>query len=498
MTVTIADSAAPEGGSMGAPAAAAEMPQELSKYELLCPLASGGMAQLYLARTTGLAGFEKLVVVKRILPEFATNASFVTMLLDEARIAATLQHANVVQVYDVGSASGTVFFAMEFLHGHDLKTVLARALSRGRRIPLGQAVAIVLSVCSGLHYAHSKTGPRGQPLGIVHRDVSPHNVFSTYDGLVKVIDFGIAKAADRLSRTHSGVLKGKFGYMSPEQCQSRPLDARSDVFCIAILLYELTTGTRLFAGDNEYEVLKAVVETDPVAPSTRVADYPADLEAIVMKGLSRAKNARYPSALHMQKDLEAFAQRYKLDVSQFGVAQLMAELFEPELASWRDAQSEGRGLADHVSAVVARRGHDAPHPARPEAIDANDDLQPITPKTSTVAKPPMQSWAWPALAIGAVFTVVAAWAAFAPAPSDHAATALPVSATAPSSAPLAAPLPMAEAVPTAPPEPERSAPMASAPPSEPRPRPKRAPPLPSTAPKAPNTATPDLDDLLPR
>src|SRR5262245_42270613 len=220
----------------------------LGKYRIRRLVTVGGMAEIYVARTAGIEGFEKEVIVKRILPHLAADPEFVQMFLDEARLAATLHHPNIVQVYDIGrDEEHGYFFSMERVHGHDLGRVLAAAADRKRGLALEHALSIVAGLAAGLHYAHEQ--------GIVHRDVSPSNVLVTYDGCVKVVDFGVAKAMANRSKTRDGAIKGKVSYMSPEQWRGLTVDRRSDVFALGILLFELTTGKRLFKGDNDFAVL---------------------------------------------------------------------------------------------------------------------------------------------------------------------------------------------------------------------------------------------------
>jgi serine/threonine protein kinase len=310
------------------------------------------------------------------------------MFLDEARIAASLHHSNIVQVHEVDEADGVVFYAMEFLHGHDVRSILRQSSRKGVEggIPLEHALAIILGVCAGLHYAHERVGPDGQPLHIVHRDVSPHNVFVTFDGGVKVIDFGIAQAANRLSRTQYGTLKGKFGYMSPEQCLGQPLDRLTDVFCISIVLFELTTGRKLFTGDSEYEILKQVVETDATPPSVRVPDYPPELERIVLRGLARDRNRRYATAEELQLALEEFAGARGIGSSPISLARFMEDLFREEIERWRDAQRADIGLAEHVMSFAQTRidagpGMDSEQGAREEQL--HDDAAGSRSRTET-------------------------------------------------------------------------------------------------------------------
>src|SRR6202142_1688145 len=235
--------------------------QRIGRYEPIRRLAVGGMAEIYLARLpgVGIEGFEKLVVLKRILPQHALDPELLRMFADEARLSATLTHPHITEVHDVGTDGDAPFFAMEYVHGANLRELLrAHARAAGRPaapLPLAHAIEIVAAAAAGLHYAHERLGPRGEPLGIVHRDVSPSNVLVSYDGAVKVSDFGIAKWAYQRTQTQEGALKGKFAYMSPEQCRGKALDARSDVFALGTLLYELTTGEPPFAGDSDLEIL---------------------------------------------------------------------------------------------------------------------------------------------------------------------------------------------------------------------------------------------------
>src|SRR5690606_31580736 len=229
--------------------------------------------------------------------------------------AATLHHPNIVQVYDIGQEHGAFFFTMEYVQGQDLRTLVRAARKAQRAIPIEHILHIVMGVAAGLHHAHEKVGPDGRPLGIVHRDVSPSNVLVTYGGDVKIVDFGIAKAASAQVATIAGTLKGKIPYMSPEQCRGEPVDRRSDIFSIGTLLWELTTGRRLFHGDNEFAVLNRVARGEVPPPSSVRPDYPPALQAIVMKALCATPRGRYDTSLQMQMDLEDFAREYKLPVS---------------------------------------------------------------------------------------------------------------------------------------------------------------------------------------
>src|SRR5690349_13479140 len=226
-----------------------ELPRQFGKYTLLRKLASGGMAEIFLALHRSMAGFEKLVVIKRILPAMNQDAAFIDMLLHEARVAATLSHPNIVQTFDVGQVDGTFFIAMEHIHGEDIRSIV-RAMKKSAvtEFPLEHTLAIVLGMCAGLAYAHDKRDLDGQTLDIVHRDISPQNIVVTFTGDVKIVDFGIAKSTSGAEDTKSGKLKGKVPYMSPEQASGGHVDWRSDIFATGVMLFELTTGKRLFKG----------------------------------------------------------------------------------------------------------------------------------------------------------------------------------------------------------------------------------------------------------
>ena len=313
-------------------------------------LATGGMAEIYLARSRGITGFEKIVVLKRILPQLATQPEFVRMFLDEARLAAALQHPNIVQTYDIGEEGGDYFMAMEYLHGEDVRTLMKTLRAQKRYLKRDHALRIGVDVCAGLHYAHVKTAPDGQPLNIVHRDVSPQNVIVTYEGSVKLLDFGIAKAAGR-GETKYGTLKGKIGYMSPEQCRGEPLDRRSDVFAVSILLYELTVGKRLYRGTSEFEVLKRIVEGTVAPPRSLEPDYPEALEAIVMRGLEKEPHLRWQTTREMGQALEAYAHEARIGLSTMALGSYMEEVFGSKVEAWREAQREGKDLAQHIAAL---------------------------------------------------------------------------------------------------------------------------------------------------
>jgi len=315
---------------------APSIPTNFGKYELVTHLASGGMADIFLCRARGIQGFQKLAIIKRVRQDRALDKKMVDLFLDEARLAASLQHPNIVQVYEFGILDGSYFLAMEYVHGEDVHALVKRMRDSGRAIPLPEMLAIVVGVCQGLHYAHECVGPDGQPLGVVHRDISPSNVLISYDGAVMVTDFGIAKATNRSVQTTTGTVRGKLAYMSPEQCRGLPLDRRSDIFAISTLMHELSTGTSLFGGGSDFDVMKGIVE-DPVRPpSATVAGYPGELDRVVCKALARDPADRYATARELQLEIERFALDHKMSISSARLAGFMQQEFADRIAGWRE------------------------------------------------------------------------------------------------------------------------------------------------------------------
>jgi serine/threonine-protein kinase len=315
------------------------------------------MAQIYLARQSGLGAFERHVVLKTILRERATDQRFVTMFLDEAKLAATLNHQNIAQVYEVDQADGAYFMAMEYVHGENARAILETTVRRGWTIPLELAVMIVSGAAAGLHHAHERRGKNGQPLNIVHRDVSPANIMVGYDGSVKVLDFGIAKAEERATKTVGGTIKGKYGYMSPEQCKGKSIDRRSDIFALGICLYELTTLRRAFKGNDDFETMKRIVAGDLVLPSVAVPGYPRELEAIVLTALANDPNARFQSGQEMIEALDAFAVRAKLTASNTAMGRFMVQLFGSKKEPWVEGPAN-QADATQISDPGSEPDHD--------------------------------------------------------------------------------------------------------------------------------------------
>ena len=318
--------------------------ERIGRYDVLGLLATGGMAEILLARLRGPSGFERPVVIKRILPHLARQKTFREMFLDEARVVAQIRHPNVVQVHELGDERNELFLVMEYLEGESLGMVVKQLRKRQQALPPRLAAQIIVDACAGLHAAHELTGADGKSIELVHRDVSPQNLFVLYSGQVKLIDFGIAKAADRTAaRTATGQLKGKFTYMAPEQVLGEKLDRRADVFALGVILHELLTGQRLFARDNELLVFRAICEADIPPPSKRATGVPPELDAVCAKALERSLEDRYPSALAMRRDLLAAMRSLPGDEpasEELGV--LMAQLFDTRLVRKQDMLRQAR------------------------------------------------------------------------------------------------------------------------------------------------------------
>ncbi|MBI4705295.1 MAG: serine/threonine protein kinase [Deltaproteobacteria bacterium] len=335
------------------------LPRQFGKYMLLRLLATGGMAELYLALLRAVAGFEKLVVIKCILPELTRDKAFVEMLLHEARVAATLSHQNIVQTFDVGEVGGIYFIAMEHINGEDIRSVV-RAMKRFSlaEFPLEHALTIAMAICAGLAYAHEKRDLQGVPLNIVHRDISPQNALVTFTGDVKLVDFGIAKTTEQAvgEKTAAGQLKGKVPYMSPEQARGQPIDHRSDIFSTGILLFELSTGRRLFKAKSEYDTLKLICERTYPRPSQVKPGIPPELDRIVMKALEKRVEERYQSAREMQADLETFVRNERIATSTVSLGNWMRTLFEEKIQQQKAVLSDIKQLADVIASQRSEPG----------------------------------------------------------------------------------------------------------------------------------------------
>jgi len=300
--------------------------EQFGKYVLDDLIAVGGMAEIFLARQQGPAGFEKRLIVKRILPQYAADEAFIEMFLDEARLTSRLSHPNIVQIFELGEEQGRYYIAMEYIQGEGLIDVMDAAARLGVSIPYHYAATIIGHVAAGLDYAHHFTDADGRPFNLVHRDISPDNILVSYNGAVKTIDFGIAKAVTNRTKTQAGAVKGKFCYMSPEQVMAAELDGRSDIFSLGITLYEMTTGRRPFGEDDGLLTVSAIVNEPVKPPSELVPGFPPALERIILRALAKDRDQRYARARDLQRDLEEFVQRYARIVSQSDIGELVKAL----------------------------------------------------------------------------------------------------------------------------------------------------------------------------
>jgi serine/threonine-protein kinase len=276
-----------------------------SRYLLTARIGAGGMAEVFRALVKGPEGFERELVLKRILPRYSGNAQFVSMFVNEAKICALLTHPNIVQIYEFGEAEGTYFIAMENVHGVSLRDAMAKLREQGQTLPHMVAADIARQICLGLDYAHTLTGADGTPLEIIHRDVSPPNIMLAFNGTAKVVDFGIARAAYFAeAESRSGVIKGKVSYLAPEQINRQPMDGRVDVFATGVVLHEMLTGAKLFQASNELGKMRALLAQPTPPPSSVNATIPRELDRIVLRALERDRERRYPSAAAMANDLE--------------------------------------------------------------------------------------------------------------------------------------------------------------------------------------------------
>ena len=306
-------------------------PVPFGKYYLLDRISVGGMAEVFKAKAFGVEGFERLLAVKRILPSIAEDEEFITMFIDEAKIAVQLNHANIARIDDLGKVGDSYFIAMEYVEGKDLRTIFDRLRKKAQTVPFAMAVYIMMKMCEGLDYAHNKKDSAGRDVNLVHRDVSPQNVLISFDGQVKLIDFGIAKAAGKAGKTQAGILKGKFGYMSPEQVRGLSLDRRSDIFAVGICLWELLTGERLFIGESDFSTLEKVRNVDIVPPSSFNKRIPPELEKIVLKTLSKEVEERYQSAMDLHDDLQSYMYTSGGFFSRKDLATFMQEVFREDI-----------------------------------------------------------------------------------------------------------------------------------------------------------------------
>lgn len=326
------------------------LPKKVGRYEVLGQLATGGMAEILLARLSGAGDFNRAVVIKRILPQYAKRPSFVAMFLDEARTIAKIRHPNVVQVHELGEEEGVLFLVLEFVAGENLSSVLKRSVAAEESLDAGLVAWIVAEACGGLHAAHELVTEDGKRQNLVHRDVSPQNLFVGYDGHVKLLDFGVAITEERMARTEAGDLKGKLEYMSPEHARGEPLDRRSDIFAMGIVLYELGTGRRLFKRTSPARTLSAICNEPIIPPSRLTKNFPKALEDVCMRALAKNPADRFATAAEMRLALLDVARDFASPVE--ALAERMQRWFPDRIAEKQELLRRVRA-GDEVTHVPA-------------------------------------------------------------------------------------------------------------------------------------------------
>lgn len=321
-----------------------------NRYRVIERIESGGMAEVFRGEAESLAGFKKQVAIKRVLPHLAQNEKFIRMFLDEARLCARLNHANIVQVFDIGHVENTYFIVMEFVDGVNLKGVVEFLRKRDQRVPLPAAVYIALQICNGLQYAHELADADGSPLNIVHRDMSPPNVLISKRGEIKIVDFGLAKAAKQVEKTDPGVVKGKFSYLAPETATGQEADAQADIFAVGIILWEMLAGRRLFLGDNDYATVKQVAEARVPLLRSLGLDVPPELDTVLQKSLARDKADRYLTAEALAQDLAQVLSSNQIAVTSFDIGKLVKEVIEEKRAQQK---KEGKRDVSMIDKLIA-------------------------------------------------------------------------------------------------------------------------------------------------
>lgn len=374
-------------------------PQPFGKYTLLEKLAVGGMAEIYKAKTFGAEGFEKELAIKRILPHAAEDKEFINMLIDEAKLSVLLSHANIVQVYDLGKVGQDYFISMEYIHGINFRDILYKLREKNQRMPTDLAVYVASEVCKGLDYAHRKTDANNQPLGIVHRDVSPQNILISFEGEVKIVDFGIAKAAMNISHTMAGILKGKIAYMSPEQAMGKQIDARTDLFSLGILLYEALSGKKLFTGDSQFEVLKKI-RTTRINIGKLPETIPPSLKPILAKALAYEVEDRFASAGDLQVALTKYLYSTYTDFSPRKLAVFVKEQFQEEVQKEK-GEEDAEKILEIKTSTIGLAGPSQENIVHRETTPAKALGRGKTSKSVTISETfpepkPRTKWPWAA------------------------------------------------------------------------------------------------------
>ncbi len=359
----------------------------VGQYELLERIGMGGMAEVFLARQTGEEGFERMVAIKRILPGISADDQFVSMFIDEAKIAVQLSHPNIATIYDLGRDDEVYFIAQEYVAGRDMGALtkrLADGPAGALSLPLEFVVTVAMRVCEALAHAHEATGPGGRPLNIIHRDVSPSNILVSFEGAVKVIDFGLAKAAGRISTTQVGVVKGKLAYLSSEQARGMPIDHRSDLFSLGTCMFEWLTGQRLFLRGGDIDTVTAVQKAQVPPLRALRPDVPAGLQAIVLRALQPNPDHRFQSATEMYESLLTFAYEHRLVMKRRAMGDLMKQLF-PE-AVQEDSFVQGR-FSEPAEPASERRVRETIPSAPFDLEDEIEELDPLEEMDTGVRAP---------------------------------------------------------------------------------------------------------------
>jgi len=376
-----------------------EKPELYGKYLLIDLISVGGMAEVFKAKVLGVSGFHKIVAIKRILPSFSEQKEFVNMFVDEANIAGELHHHNIAQIYDLGEIDGTYYISMELVDGKDLRAIFDRLKNIQKPMPINMAAYICEKILAGLDYAHNKTGSAHKELNIVHRDVSPPNILISYNGEVKLVDFGIAKAAGKISKTQAGVLKGKFGYMSPEQVRGLTVDPRSDLFSVGVVLWEMLAGKRLFVGDNDYDTLEKVRHADIENPRTYNEQAPEALADIALKALQRDLKKRYLSAEDMRRDLQQYLYKLTPSFTYHDASSWMQEIFASELEESRRRMEEIQNLDPaalgfDISAITQSQEKSEKPITEPKMVAV--EAASVAPNAPVATEPPVEEIEKPA------------------------------------------------------------------------------------------------------
>ena len=322
------------------------------EYKILKKVATGGMAEVFLAKRVAMKGFEKLLAIKKILPQFSENEEFISMFIDEAKLAAQLNHRNIVQIYDFGNQQGSYYIAMEYVFGKDLRTILKKSRDKHQRLPLTQCAYIITEAARGLEFAHNLKDHYGKPINIIHRDISPQNIFISYEGDVKIADFGIAKAASQSTETRAGVLKGKILYMSPEQAWGKTIDRRSDLYSLGVLFYEMVADRKMVEADSEFSMLEKVRNAEVEFPPEIFEKIPKSLSYIIKKALEKDPGNRYQTAHEMRVDLENHLLTTKETLSEKMISDYLKDIFCDEIEAERKILVEGPGVPEEKTIAI--------------------------------------------------------------------------------------------------------------------------------------------------